>query len=174
MTKWVLVAQSLDSKILTPKGWIRMGDIKINDTVIDSNGKLTKVIGVYPQGKKSVYKVTFSDGSSTECCDEHLWCLTTTNSRKRKPNSVSIKQLSEFKDDLFKYDKNNKITGRKWFIPIVKPIYFENNVYLLIHPYLLGIILAEGGISTKAIHITTSEENIINYVNFNTRDFINK
>ncbi len=156
-------AQSLDSKILTPKGWIRMGDIKINDTVIDSNGKLTKVIGVYPQGKKSVYKVTFSDGSSTECCDEHLWCLTTTNSRKRKPNSVSIKQLSEFKDDLFKYDKNNKITGRKWFIPIVKPIDFENNVDLLIHPYLLGIILAEGGISTKAIHITTSEENIINY-----------
>ena len=40
-----------------------------------SDGKPTRVLGVYPQGTQPVYRVTFSDGSSVEAGAEHLWAI---------------------------------------------------------------------------------------------------
>lgn len=68
-------AQPLDARILTPDGWRRMGEIKVGDLVTGSDGKPTRVTGVYPQGEREVFRVTFSDGATTECCDEHLWAV---------------------------------------------------------------------------------------------------
>ena len=65
-------AQPLDARILTPYGWKLMGDIKVGDEEINSAGSISHVIGVYPQGIKEIFCVTFNDGSTTECCDEHL------------------------------------------------------------------------------------------------------
>ncbi len=66
-------AQPLDAKILTPTGWKLMGDVRVGDAIINSQGDVSHVLGVYPQGEKEIYRVTLSDGSSTECCDDHLW-----------------------------------------------------------------------------------------------------
>lgn len=68
-------AQPLDSLLVTPNGWIRMGDISVGDYVIGSDGQPTLVTGVFPQGLKPVYQVRFNDGSYTECCEDHLWTL---------------------------------------------------------------------------------------------------
>lgn len=68
-------AQPLDARILAPDGWRRMGEIKAGDLVIGSDGRSTRVTGAYPQGEREVFRVTFSDGASTECCDEHLWAV---------------------------------------------------------------------------------------------------
>jgi hypothetical protein len=53
------------NKILTPNGWVRMGDIKVGDVITGSDGKEQTVLGVYPQGERDVYKVTFYDGTTT-------------------------------------------------------------------------------------------------------------
>src|SRR5687767_12103259 len=66
-------ALALYSNLLTPTGWRKMGDVKVGDLVIGSDGKPTKVLGVYPQGKKKVYRVTMTDGASAVACAEHLW-----------------------------------------------------------------------------------------------------
>lgn len=66
-------SQPLDSRIVTPKGFKRMGDMKIGDDVIGRDGKPHKVIGVFPQGLRPIYKITFSNGASCECDEEHLW-----------------------------------------------------------------------------------------------------
>lgn len=66
-------AQPLHSKVLTENGFKNMGDIKIGDKVFDKDGKLCNVTGIFPQGVKDNYRVTFKDGSTVECCDEHLW-----------------------------------------------------------------------------------------------------
>jgi phosphate starvation-inducible PhoH-like protein len=58
-------AQPLDAQIMTPNGYVTMGSIEVGDYVIGSNGQKTKVLGVYPQGEKDIYKITFSDGSSS-------------------------------------------------------------------------------------------------------------
>ena len=65
-------AQPLDALLLTPIGWKQMGDVKVGDLVYSENGKPAQVLGVYPQGEQDVYKITFSDGTSTECSKDHL------------------------------------------------------------------------------------------------------
>ena len=66
-------AQPLDAKILTPIGWMRMGDIEAGTKVIGSDGKPHQVLAVYPQGIKPIWRITTDDGSSVEACAEHLW-----------------------------------------------------------------------------------------------------
>ena len=66
-------AQTFDSLIATDRGWKRMGDIAVGDTVITPKGKKSQVVGVFPRGKRKVYRVIRRDGSVCEACNEHLW-----------------------------------------------------------------------------------------------------
>ena len=66
-------AQSLDAKIKTPTGWTEMGSLQVGDALASIDGAPSIVTGVYPQGVREVYRITFSDGRSTEACAEHLW-----------------------------------------------------------------------------------------------------
>ena len=68
-------AQPLNAKVLTPSGWSTMGDLRVGTEVVTPDGDVAKVLGVYPQGVKDIYRVTFSDGRSAECCKEHLWLI---------------------------------------------------------------------------------------------------
>lgn len=68
-------AQPLTSKVLTPNGWVRMGNIKEGDIVLTWKRKPTKVLKVFPQGIKDIYTVTFEDGRKAQCCEEHLWTV---------------------------------------------------------------------------------------------------
>lgn len=66
-------AQPLDSKILTPKGYVEMGDLKIGDELISSDGSTSTIEGVYPQkGLREVVKLVFNDTTSFNCDLEHL------------------------------------------------------------------------------------------------------
>jgi len=69
-------AQPLYSKILTPDGWVRMGDIKVGDKVINTYGGISKVDGVFPQGVMDIYEVMFDDGTSIRTTKDHLWFVT--------------------------------------------------------------------------------------------------
>lgn len=70
-------AQPLYSKVLTPQGFIHMGDVKVGNQVIAGNGEIANVIGVYPQGKKDIYEITLDDGSKCRCSNKHLWNIRT-------------------------------------------------------------------------------------------------
>lgn len=74
-------ALSVNSLVVTPSGYRKMGDLVVNDYVIGSNGKKTKVVGVFPQGIRDLYKVTFSDGVSCVCDKEHLWTVGSIENR---------------------------------------------------------------------------------------------
>ena len=68
-------AQPLDARIVTPTGWKLMGDLKVGDSVIGRDGKPHSISGIYPQGIRPIYKVSFSNGTSCECDEEHLWVV---------------------------------------------------------------------------------------------------
>jgi hypothetical protein len=68
-------AQPVDAEVLTPDGWARMGDLRVGDTVVGSDGHGTEVVGVYPQGERPIVRVWFNDGSDVECDEEHLWTV---------------------------------------------------------------------------------------------------
>lgn len=64
----------LDSELIyTPYGSKKIGFADIGDIIYGDDGKLTTIVGVYPQGFVDVYKVTFEDGRSIVCCGQHQW-----------------------------------------------------------------------------------------------------
>ena len=142
----------------------KMGEIVVGDKVIGSDGKPYNVIGVFPQGKKETYKITFNDGYSAITDDEHLWSVSSPNYGKNRKNDrikkslvLSTKQMFEGGKIIVKgndYNKNKDYEietyykssngNNKWQIPIVKPIQFERIDILPIEPYFLGLSLGDG------------------------------
>lgn len=64
----------LDSELIyTPHGSKKIGFADIGDIIYGDDGKLTTIVGVYPQGFVDTYKVIFEDGRSVVCCGQHQW-----------------------------------------------------------------------------------------------------
>jgi hypothetical protein len=165
-------AQPLTSKVLTPNGWVTMGEINMGDYVIGRDGNPTKVIGVFPQGKRPIYSVKFNDGTQTLCDAEHLWAVNTINQRNRKTKKNGKVVYLE-SDNTFKVMKtidminSTKVWSSRrlnYKIPIVSPVEF-NKKHLIIDPYLLGVILGDGCITSKnQPHFVTKDSEIISEV----------
>ena len=168
----------VSTPIYTPKGTKKIGNIKIGDKVIGSDGKSHNVIGVFPQGIKETYKITFNDGFSILSGDEHLWSVSSPNysnnrknERQKKSLVLSTKQMYEggkIKVKGINSNKNKKYEietyyklpngNNKWQIPIVKPIQFERNDNLPIDPYLLGLGLGDGSFNKKNIRFSVHKD----------------
>jgi hypothetical protein len=132
-------ALPLDANVLTPKGFVKMGDVSTGDYVIGSNGTPTKVVGVYPQGINEIFEITFSDGCKAQCTEDHLWKVITPL-QKWKGKPPKIMTLKEILKSGIKHANGN----RKYKIPIVEPIEFESGYIPPIDPYLLGVLLGDG------------------------------
>lgn len=147
-------AQPLFSKILTPNGWVKMGDIKIGDKVISRNGLPTNVIGVYPQGIRPIYKVYFNDKTSTLCDGEHLWAINSINQRhrntKKNGKNINLPPDHSFKVmktiDMLNSYTYSKLKKLNYKIPIIEPVEFDDKE-VIIDPYVLGVILGDGNIT---------------------------
>jgi hypothetical protein len=148
-------AQPLYSKILTPIGWKKMGDMKVGDKVINDLGRTSRVTGVFPQGKKSVYEVVFGDGSRTRCCDDHLW-LVNSSLRNIRGSLPRVKALSEIKETLAQGPRHTKFMH---FIPMVKPVVFKEKD-LPMHPYLLGALLGDGYFG-EYLHFSSADTDLV-------------
>ncbi len=168
----------LKTPVYTPTGTKKIGDIKIGDKVIGSDGRPHNVIGVFPQGVKETYKITFNDGFSILAGDEHLWSVSSPNYGKNRKNKrqkkclvLSTKQMYEggkitIKGDGYNKEKNYEIEtyykssngNNKWQIPIVQPIQFERNDILPIDPYLLGLSLGDGSFNKKNIRFSVHKD----------------
>lgn len=133
-------AAPLDTKVMTPTGWREMGQIRVGDLVVNPEGGSARVVGVYPQGRKPVFRVTMSDGTSTRCCDEHLWKVNSAQriARGLRPRVMPLKEIAKF--------------GNRYFIPVVSradlwsPGGRRNRP---LDPYLLGALLGDGTFASK-------------------------
>ena len=152
--------QPLSSNILTPTGWIKMGDVKVGTKVIAADGSVTNVTGVYPKGIKDIYRVSFKDGTYVDCGLEHLWEVRTCEDRKnkKKPRIVNTKQML----DNFILSKNSKTPYHNYSIRLVKPIQFESQLNKEdIKPYIIGALIGDGGLSNSCIKFTSSDNEIV-------------
>jgi len=160
---------SNSSKVYTPDGYKLMADIKVGDYVISRIGEPTKVLGVYPQGVRGIYKVTFNDGTSVMCDKEHLWAVNSINQRNRS-SWKDGKRIKLKPDHSFKVVETSKLIDDltfgsrgclKYKIPMVKPVNF-NEVELPLNPYILGLLLGDGYM--KQTIITTKDVEIIDSI----------
>ena len=145
-------AQPLYSKVLTPDGFKLMGDIRVGDSVISGTGKVTKVLGVYPQGERDIYELTFDDGSKCRCSDNHLWKCQNRNDRARG-KGYRIVQLSEMLH-------NVKVEGDKrcnYSIDYVNPIDFPEKE-LPLHPYVVGVMIGNGCTCSGNMNLSTADK----------------
>ena len=136
-------AQPLFTKVLTPEGFRPIGDLRVGDFVIGSNGRPTEVQGVYPQGFKDIYRVHTQDGSSTLASEDHLWSVYTRTDRSRgKPARVLA--TKEMIGNL------RAAHYHRYELPLLSAaVNFESRAVPL-DPYALGLLLGDGCFSCRA------------------------
>lgn len=155
-------AQPLTAKVLTPTGWRRMGDLQVGDAVVDPDGGHGLVTGVFPQGDLPVYRLTTKDGGSTECSDDHLWNVMSRRDRITKRSRV--KPLRELTGDLRGIASKGGWCSSKWFLPNTSPVELAPMGPLPLPPYLLGVLLGDGGLKKSATVLTNSDEEVLERV----------
>jgi superfamily II DNA or RNA helicase len=155
-------AQSLNSKVLTPTGWVRMSDLKLGDLVMTPNNKTAPVIGIFPQGKKQLFKLTFHDGSSTLACAEHLWQVkfpTSLHKASTEDRIVSTQDMINF----LERKKSGIHTPGNISIPTIKAVR-GNDINLTVHPYLLGALIGDGCLTQRGIIFSNKNQQVLNEV----------
>lgn len=146
----------IDAKICTPTGWKRNGDLQIGDAVVGSNGKATRVTGIFDKGKVSAYKITFSDGVETVCDKDHLWTV-----QKQSQRAESGNWFVENTENIYKHYQNMKCRSQYLYIPIVAPVEFYGyEEYRNMNPWLLGFLLGDGCFQKSMITMSTNEDDL--------------
>ena len=157
--------------ILTESGWKTHGTIEVNDKVWGPDGKLYPVVGVHPQGKLPVYRVSFSDQTSVLCSGDHLWKVYTPDrlkkNRKLNRDNHEILTLEEilpkYKIDHTHRSGNNKgqkYRTNRYSIPVNDAIPFPEKEYI-INPELLGLLLGDGSFKRENITFDNAEKDVL-------------
>lgn len=128
---------ALDTPIPTPHGWTTMDDLKVGDSVYDMNGKKTKVVAVSDVKNFPCYRITFSDGESIVCDDEHRWVASVGKNAARDIKTVgwvtyTVNELFDFKS-----------SGKAVVVPVTPCIDGECSD-ALVDPWMLGYWLGNG------------------------------
>jgi ATP-dependent Clp protease ATP-binding subunit ClpB len=149
-------AQPLDARIKTPTGWTTMGAIHPGDVVTTPDGGTARVLGVFPQGRKQIYRVHFKDGKWADACGEHLWKvfgphLGTDRRRHKVWRVITTEELKERLD----------CTKAKWKVPAVAPMEASNPEPLPLDSYLLGVLIGDGNFTQNCIRFSTADEEIL-------------
>jgi len=144
-------AQPLSSPVLTPSGFRPIGSLRVGDLVTGSDGLPTPVLGVYPQGRKEVFRLRTQDGASTLCCAEHLWHVTTPADRRRG----KLGRVVETREMIGRLRTAHQ---HRFELPLLKaPVEFPPRGVPM-DPYALGLLLGDGCLTTKTTPTFSSAE----------------
>ena len=137
-----------DAPVLTPSGWVANGDLKVGDRVMNPDGGEARVVQVFDFPEKDLYRVTFTDGGSVECCEDHLWAI-------HRPKQRAVWPLSRI------VQAGLKTAGgtNKRYIPVVKRLDFKAK-QLPLDPYVLGALLGDGTLG-PTIRLTSADPEIV-------------
>ena len=154
--------QPRSAKVLTPAGWVPIGQLQVGHAVIDPDGGAAVVQGVFPQGVKRVYRVTTSDGAVTECDEDHLWHVQTTTQETRGRPARVFSTAELIARGLRRREKpraRSGINANRWILPLTAPIDFVPQV-LPIEPYLLGLLIGDGSFHER-LSLSTADREIV-------------
>jgi hypothetical protein len=151
-------------KVLTPEGFKEIQSLKEGSYVIGSNGKPTKILGVYPQGERQLYRVSFKDGTSLDVDGDHLWSVYNGGSPDR--HKLVVKTTLELLEGRFsrqKFDKRYNTTITEYFfsIPIPEPMEYGVKIEEGLDPYYLGLLLGDGGFTGGCITFTNGKKEVV-------------
>ena len=145
---------SNETPILTPDGWVPIGELEVGQSVIGSDGGPTKITGVFPQGVQDVYWVTFSDGFRIEAGADHLWFTTTSNERNcgryvrgPRPDRCRIPTGVEGSGSVKTTAMIQASLEDEHTIPVLSgPVQYTPIGDWVLDPYVLGLLLGDGSL----------------------------
>ena len=143
-------AQALDAKVKTPSGWKEMGALQVGDALASVDGRASIVTGIYPQGVRQVYRLTFSDGRTAEACAEHLWRV---HFREwEEPRVLATHKVAELLG-------KKRYQQRLW---IDQPSGdFGHDDPLPVDPWVLGALLSDCNMTGAALKVSTAASEMI-------------
>ena len=145
---------SSSTPIFTPRGWTTHGRLDVGDYVFGADGHPKKVTYVHETTVRSLYRVTFGDGTYIDCDDQHLW-----TGRRKYHNLTGVGNAWEWRDmtlsmsellDMYSQSKKT-IAVRPFVVPQAEPLELPEQD-LPIDPYILGVWLGDG--SSHSGHVT--------------------
>lgn len=148
----------------TPDGYTLMGDLKLGDKVFSRDGRLTTVKGIFEQGVKDVYKITFQDGRVAHCGKEHLWTV-----KSHKNGIWKTVQLQDMIDDFrrispWKLAHNRKDPyNYKYYIPTCQPVNYPKKK-VPIDPWIIGCFIGNGCCTCKYLTISSGTDEVPNKI----------
>ena len=179
-------ANSVRQLIPTPNGMVRMGDLSVGDSVYTQDGSSTEITSIPYRGIRPMYRITFDDGSYSECSQEHLWKVQTEKNRFRPfyttnwsrqktkrqiPNTDYGKwQVLETQEliGLCGYEGGKTPrAGKKAVIPVCEPVQYQEKE-LPVDPYVMGAMIGDGCLSRMCI--LSSDKGIIDRMPSITKD----
>lgn len=146
------------AQLPTPYGVVRADSLKVGDELFNREGKPVKILGIYPQGEKDMYQVTFKDGRTAMCCEDHLWTVIKGYGRKEKVMTLPLKDL--MKD----YEKpqngfNRVIQCHPYAVPTNGVVQFASR-NVSIDPWILGTFIGNGCLTGKYLTISCGTDEI--------------
>lgn len=145
-------AQPLDEPVVTPFGERPIGALRPGDTICHPSGTTTKVIAIHPQGRRPVWRVTMADGSWTRATGDHCWLAWKTGGSRKRGFKRTVQTTGTLREWLE--------VGHPTFLPVTAPVRLTKAYrydYRTIDPYLLGLLLGDGHLSSKSISLTSAD-----------------
>lgn len=149
-------AQPLDAMVCTPFGFKPMSTIKVGSQVSNPDGSVARVIAVWQQGIKKVYKITCDDGASCECTEDHLWLHRVGRKKRKTDNQWTISTTNSISE---KVVKDYIIIPLASSVQFTIPNKYKNSVFP-IDPYFLGALIGDGCIKRHAVSLTSNDKEI--------------
>lgn len=140
---------------------MRHGDIQVGDQVYDRLGRLTTVTGVYPQGLKQVYEITFGDGRVVRAADDHLWAVYSHKHKKQKRIANGGRVMTT-KDIL---ESGLALTSgvMRYYVPNNRAVQFKEKDFT-VHPYVMGVAVGDGCMKELPFMVSSSDMDLVERV----------
>ena len=140
----------------------RHGDLEVGDYVFDREGNPTKVLGVFPQEKQDIYRVTFTDGRTLDVGGPHLWTVYTAKQRSKKHAGHDVIPMTLTTDELIERGVVRTYPGSerehlKFFVPANGAVQWPAQD-VAVDPYVLGLLIGNGVLGTKALTFSSDDE----------------
>lgn len=140
----------LDTEVPTPQGLRLWGDLVVGDQVYGSDGAPTTVTAIHDRGILPTFRVTFRHGESVLVDGDHLWDV----QRKGRQRKVVSTQW------LMSQPMQENDGGYRWAIPVTGAVRREKTD-LPLDPYLVGALIANGGMTHGNTILTTPDRQVI-------------
>ena len=148
---------AVDSMVFGVGGPYKIGDVEVGDEVLGSDGKPHRVTGVFPQGVRDMYRVTFTDGTSVRAGAEHLWAVhSALQKQKGRPGRV-LTTLEILADGL-----RDGAGNLRHYIPVVSgPLELDHPGARPVPGYTLGALLGGGSIVDGSPGLCDAEAEVL-------------